>query len=337
MMTIEKSVREVGGLGPDELPPEILTSAEPLLLKGVVAEWPVVRAAKDSAQSADRYVRQFYQNATIGAFFAAPDSEGRIFYNEELSGFNFQKVMLKLDEVLDRLQQHDNDANPPALYVGSTTVDTCLPGFRAENDIDFGELNPLVSLWLGNRTRVAAHYDVPDNIACCAVGRRRFILFPPSELKNLYPGPLDFTPAGQVISMVDFLEPDFEKYPRFREALKKAQLAELEPGDAIFIPSMWWHHVEGLDGFNLLINYWWRRTPPYMDSPMNVLDHALLSMRDLPREQRAAWREIFDFYVFNHDPESISHIPDQRRGILSPIDEVRARKLRAQLLGKLNR
>lgn len=337
MLTIEKSVREISGLKPDEIPSEVLTSAEPLLLKGLVAEWPMVQAAKVSAQSADRYIRQFYQNATVGVFFAAPDSGGRVFYNEDLSGFTFQRVMLKLDEVLDRIRQHEKDSDSPALYVGSTTVDTCLPGFRAENNIEFGDLDPLVSLWLGNRTRVAAHFDVPDNIACCAAGRRRFILFPPGELKNLYPGPMDFTPAGQVISMVDFHQPDFEKFPRFQAALESAQQAEMEPGDAIFVPSMWWHHVEGLDSFNLLINYWWRRSPPYMDSPMNVLDHALLAIRGLPREQREAWQEIFDFYIFNHDEASISHIPDQRRGVLSPLDEMTARKLRAKLLDKLNR
>ena len=57
--------------------------------------------------------------------------------------------------------------------------------------------------------------------------------------------------------MVDFANPDFEKYPRFREAIAAGQMAELEPGDAVFIPAMWWHHVEGLSAFNTLVNYWW--------------------------------------------------------------------------------
>ena len=68
------------------------------------------------------------------------------------------------------------EAEPATLYVGSTTVDTCLPGFRAENDITIDGYDPLASIWIGNRTRVAAHYDLPDNIACCVAGRRRFVL-----------------------------------------------------------------------------------------------------------------------------------------------------------------
>ncbi|MFX6149073.1 cupin-like domain-containing protein, partial [Acinetobacter baumannii] len=91
-----------------------------------------------------------------------------------------------------------------------------------------------------------------------------FTLFPPDQFGNLYLGPLDNTPAGRAVSMVDFAEPDFAAHPRFREALAHAQVAELEPGDAIFIPSMWYHHVEGRSAFNVLINYWWRETPGWL-------------------------------------------------------------------------
>ena len=337
MLTIENAVREIHGFQPDSLPDDLLTTTEPLLLRGLVNHWPAVRAARRSVSAADEYIRRFYQGATVGAFFAPPESGGRIFYNEDMSGFNYQPVMLKLDQVLDRIQRHQADEYPPAVYVGSTTVDTCLPGFRQENDIDLGELDPLVSIWLGNRTRVGAHFDSPDNLACCVAGRRRFILFPPEELENLYVGPLDFTPAGQSLSLVDFHRPDFEKYPRFEKALRNARLAELEPGDAIFIPSMWWHHVEALDRFNVLINYWWKRNPEFMGDPKHVLIHALLSLRDLPLEQRKAWQNVFRFYVFEFDEELVSHIPENRRGILSAIDDTKARKLRAHLLNNLNR
>ena len=336
-MVIKESVREVTGIRPDELPDWILSSAEPVVLKGLVSDWPIVQAARQSATAADAYLRRYYQDATVGAAMGPPEIKGRIFYNDDLTGFNFQLVKLKLNVVLDKIQQHQDDARPPVFYVGSTTVDTCLPGFRAENDLDFGDVEPLASVWLGNKTRVAAHYDVPDNMACCVVGRRRFILFPPEELENLYVGPLDFTPAGQTISLVDFQQPDFEKHSKFREALKNAQQAEMEPGDAIFIPSMWWHHVEGLDDFNVLINYWWRQSPAWMGPPVNALEHALLSLRQLPPEQRKAWQEIFRFYVFDFDEESIKHIPEHRHGLLARIDETGSRKLRAQLLNKLNR
>jgi hypothetical protein len=337
MLSIDRAVPEVRGSHPGSLPEEILKSESPLLFRGLVADWPLVRAGIESAEAADGYIRRFDRNASVGLVFAPPEAGGRIFYNEDMSGFNFEKLKLKLSEVLDRVRQHLGEERPPTLYIGSTTVDTCLPGFRDENDIDLDDIDPLVSIWLGNRTRVAAHFDLPHNLACCAVGRRRFTLFPPEQLKNLYVGPLDFNPAGQAISLVDFNDPDFDRFPRFGAALKEAQVAELGPGDALFVPSMWWHHVEALGEFNVLINYWWSFGPAFAGDPKNVLTHALLSLRGLPGEQRRAWQEIFRHYVFEFDEDVVAHIPERRRGILGDLDDTVARRIRAHLLNRLNR
>jgi hypothetical protein len=172
--------------------------------------------------------------------------------------------------VLEDVRSQSHEESPAGVYIGSTPVDKVLPGFRAENDIRLDGIDALVSIWLGNRSRIAAHFDQPENMACCVAGRRRFILFPPEEIVNLYPGPIHFTPAGQIISMVDFEEPDFEKFPKFRKALENARVADLRPGDAVYVPSMWWHHVEGLEILNILINYWWNATPTWMDAPASV-------------------------------------------------------------------
>jgi hypothetical protein len=265
------------------------------------------------------------------------DAGGRFFYNAQMDGFNFQPVHVKLTGVLDEIEAK-RELNPaPTIYVGSTTIDTCLPGFRAENDLALGGRDALASIWIGNRTRIAAHYDVPDNVAVVAAGRRRFTLFPPEQLQNLYIGPLDFNPAGQAISLVDFHQPDFDRFPRFAEALRHAQVAELAPGDAIFIPSMWWHHIEALSPFNVLVNYWWRSTPDYVDTPTGTLMAAFLTLRELPPAQRKAWQEIFRHYVFEADAETAAHIPPHARGVLSPLTADGARALRGQLLKKLNR
>jgi len=332
-----RQVRVLEGAAPSSLPPEALAPEQPLLLRGLVREWPMVRAARRSASAAMDYLRRFYRDATVNAVRLHPRHRGRVFYNEDLSGFNFEALRLPLGAVLDELRALGSDPDPATLYVGSTTVDTCLPGFRAENDIALPGQDPLVSIWLGNRSRVAAHFDLPDNIACCAAGRRRFTLFPPGEIGNLYPGPIDFTPAGQTISMVDFRAPDFERYPRFAEALERAQVAELEAGDALVIPSLWWHHVEASGSFNALVNYWWRRSPAYMDPPANVLDYALLALRDLPPAQRKAWHELFRYYVFEFDPVQVDHLPEERRGVLGPLDGDHARRLRARIRHRLNR
>lgn len=337
MLASAKRIPEIAGVDPRALPDDVLLSTQPVVLKGLVADWPMVRAGLESNQSAVAYIRKFYRDATVGALLGAPEIEGRFFYNEDLSGFNFKAVKLKLDVMLDEVERHKDAPKPPAIYVGSTTVDTCLPGFRAENDLGFGERQPLVSIWLGNRTRIAAHHDLPDNIACVVVGHRRFTLFPPEQLENLYIGPLDFTPAGQAISLVDFAKPDLQRFPKFAAAADHAHVAELAPGDAIFIPSMWWHHIEALDSLNVLVNYWWRQSPAFMDSPIGALMYAIMTVRDLPKEQRDAWFNLFRHYVFEADEQTAAHIPENARRALSPMDADIARDIRARLLQRLNR
>lgn len=337
MLRVDRAVAEISGISPDAIPADVLCATEPLLLKGFVADWPLVKAGKESIATACDYLRQYYKDATIGAFYGLPETKGRVFYNNDMSGFNFQRVMVKLNHVLDEIEARERDDEPPMFYVGSTTVDTCLPGFREDNDVRFSDAEPLASIWLGNRSRIAAHYDVPDNLACNAVGRRRFTVFPPDQIGNLYVGPVDFTPAGQAISLVDFHNPDLGKFPRFEEAVANASVADMGPGDALFLPSMWWHHVEGLEPLNVLINYWWRRTPMYLGMPVGALDHAMLTIRDLPPEQRKAWLAVFRHYVFEGDETASEHIPEERRGVLAPMGEESARRMRAELLNKLNR
>jgi hypothetical protein len=327
-------VIERGDLTPAAMPAELLQSAQPVLMRGLVRDWPLVRAARHSDAEFCGYLRRFGANTRVGLWRGAPQIEGRFFYNDDFSGFNFERVVGSFGTLLDELLA----GSPDALYLGSTELDGSFPGLRQENAFPgLAAFDPLVNLWLGNRSRVATHFDVADNIACVVAGRRRFTLFPPEQVANLYIGPLDLTPAGQPISLVDLAAPDLERFPRFAEALRHARVVELEPGDAIFIPSQWWHGVESLSAVNALVNLWWRQSPAYMDSPLNTLMLALLTLRDLPPAQREAWRALFDHYVFDADAETPAHIPAAARGVLAPIHEVSARQLRSLLLNRLNR
>lgn len=328
-------IREISLTDEAEFSTALLASNQPLVLRGLVNHWPLVERAKSGSAQAVEYLRQFANDRPVQAFVAPAEVKGRYFYNEAMDGFNFSPKTTTLNQVLDALLNIDGAGNEGSTYLGSTAIDHILPGLRKDNEIKALSHAPLVSIWIGNQSRIAAHYDVPDNIACNIAGQRRFTLFPPDQIDNLYVGPLDFTPAGQSASLVDFHQPDLQRFPKFATAMEYALTAELAPGDGIFIPSMWWHHVEGLASFNLLINYWWRQVPDYLGTPLDALNHALLSIRDLPAAQREVWRNLFDHYVFS--PAENGHIPAQRRGVLNPLDEIQARKLRATLINKLNR
>jgi hypothetical protein len=337
-MAIQQQARILEGCRPERLPlDELLSGDAPVVLKAVATHWPLVRAGLRSTADAMDYLRSFYNGKTVGASHGDPNIAGRLFYNEDFTQLNFISHRAPLDQVLTEIAAHLHDERPPTHYIASTTIDACLPGFRKDNDLTFAGFEPLASIWIGNRTIASCHYDAPNNLACCAVGKRRFTLFPPEQIFNLYPGPLEPTPGGQAISLVDFANPDFERYPRFREALDAGLTAELEPGDAIFIPSMWWHHVESLSPFNTLINYWWSTTPKFIPTPMNALYHALWALRDRPEREKLAWKNVFEYYVFGPAERAGEHLPEQARGALGPMDETKARRIRAMLLNSLNR
>lgn len=337
MISVDKNVKTISGCKAGQIPDSVFASPEPLILKGLAADWPIVKAGLESQAAAADYLLKFYQGQEVGAFLGKPENNGRIFYDETLTGFNYETVSTKLDFALQQLANHRTNATPPSIYIGSTSVDRYLPGFRAENDLGLDAHNPLVSIWLSNKCRIAAHWDSPLNIACSVVGHRRFTLFPFEQMENLYVGPLDKTPAGQAISLVDFYHPDYQQFPKFKTALEHALVADLEPGDGLFIPSMWWHHVESLAPLNILVNYWFMDVPEFYGKAVNALQHAILSIRDLSEAQRAAWKLMFDRYVFDYQKTDFQHIPPAAQGSIGELTDDNARKIRARLLNQLNR
>jgi hypothetical protein len=343
-LTVTQQLRRVAvldGLEPNAVPyGDLMAAQQPVVLKGIVRDWALTRTGSP-AQAAE-YLKSCYRGTRVVAFKARAECRGRFGYTPDATRLDFMSERGALSDYLDQLLA-DTGENAPSLYIGSTDVDVHLPGFRNENDLVlnhpmFSVSRPVVGAWIGNHTVALAHHDMSHNIACVAVGRRRFTLFPPEQVVNLYPGPMEPTPGGQVVTMTDIEAPDFTRFPRLREALAAAQVAELEPGDAVFYPALWWHQVEALESFNVMINYWWTTVPDFMDTPHNTLLHALLSLRDRPGPEKQAWRAMFDYYVFGQAEQAGAHLPEAARGFLAaPMDELKARRLRALLLQRLNR
>lgn len=322
---------------------QLTEAGQPILLKNLVGGWPIVKAARQSDKAAADYLLGYYTGQPLVVYRAPAGTGGKFAYNDELTGFNFATAQLPLQQVFEELLEEGGQPPEDHLYIGSTDLDHFFPGMAADNQL---ALEPLAacgrlvmgSIWIGNRTTATAHYDMSNNIASCVAGRRRFTLFPPDQIGNLYPGPIEPTPGGQVVSMVDISSPDLERFPRFADAMKTAVVADMEPGDVLVYPAMWWHHVEALAPFNILINHWWNAVPAHFDTPMNAMLQAILSLRDRPDYEKAAWRTLFDYYVFGDPDTPRQHLPDHALGDLASMeDSTAARRLRAKLLNRLNR
>lgn len=316
---------------------EIVPAGKPAVLRGLAADWPAVAAGR-TAHGLASYLKGYAAGGPVEVLAGPPSIKGHLFYRDDMSGLNFDRSRQTLPAVIDALLGCAGDAEPPAISLQSLPVPEALPGFDAENRIDLLPPSVVPRIWLGNKVTVAPHIDLNENIAVVVAGRRRFVLFPPEQLPNLYVGPFDFSPAGAPVSMVPLgPEPDLDRYPRYREALAAARTALLEPGDAIYLPYMWWHGVQSLAPVNMLVNYWWNEARPQAGSPFDVLMHAVLVLKGLPPAQREVWRTMFETYIFEAHGEPMAHLDPRHRGALGGVEGEAARRMRAFLAQSLAR
>lgn len=330
-------IARVKGVDAAHFRSDIVGNGAPVILEGIAADWPLVQQARASIPNLAGALVALDAGHPVGVFTAPADIAGRFFYNGAVDGINFERAQIGLPALIERLLAMPDDGSAPALYAGAIPLDRQMLGFGVSHNLH-GFVPPGTGrIWIGNAVQVQTHFDTTDNLACVVAGNRRFTLFAPDQISNLYPGPLEFTLAGQPVSMVLPDAPDMDRYPRFADALAAAEIAELSPGDAIYIPALWWHHVRSTGPFNVLVNYWWGNLPPQIGSPMEALGHALLTIRHLPPAQRAAWRSYFEHFVFGPTELASAHLPVASRGALGALTPKLVAHIKSFLLATLSR
>ena len=321
--TALQNIKEWQGVDRAVFENEIVAANQPAVMRGLLRDWPAVQAGCHSQARVVDYFKGCGTGSTITAMVGAPEIKGRFFYSDDFKAFNFGSRNVPFSTAMDTFVSLAEDPQPPAIALQALHVPDIMPSFMADNTMPLLDSDTTPRVWINNRTMIAAHFDNNHNIACVVGGRRRFTVFPPEQVSNLYIGPLLKTPGGTPISTVDLRDPDYTKFPRFRQAIESAQEAVLEPGDAIYIPILWWHGVESLEPLNILVNYWWNDTLPAHHKPILALIHSAALMSGLPAEQREVWRTFFDYFAFQQDGDPGAHLPSDLRdavGNLSSAD-----------------
>jgi len=300
---------------------EIFPANRPAVLRGLLRDWPAVQAGRRSRTSVVDYFTRLGAEGTVAAMVGPPEIKGRFFYTDDFKGFNFGSKNVSIGTALDTFLSLAEDPEPPAIALQAMHVPDLMPAFLQDNTMPLLNSDVAPRMWISNRSMIAPHFDNNHNIACVVSGSRRFTVFPPEQVSNLYPGPLLKTPGGTPISVVDLREPDYTRFPRFRQALESAQEAVLEPGDAIYIPILWWHGVESLDPLNILVNYWWNDIAPAHHKPILALIHSVALMSGLPADQREVWRTFFDYFAFQAEGDPAAHLPSDLRDVVGELSE----------------
>lgn len=107
-------------------------------------------------------------------------------------------------------------------------------------------------LWIGSRGNASGlHFDELHNFNVQIVGRKRWVIFPKTQQPLLYvPSAL----RRSHFSPIDYEHPDYARFPRYAEATPIE--FDVEPGETLFLPGGWVHHVRTLE-FSINVNLWW--------------------------------------------------------------------------------
>jgi Cupin-like domain len=332
------SPKEIAGrdLSRERFQREVVERCRPVILRGLVAGWPVVEASSGSPARLKDYLAPLDIGGRVEAYLGAPAIAGKYYYEPDLKGFNFERRTMTLLDALKVMVESLDRTEAPSIYVGSVPTGESLPGFAAANPMPLLEPGLSPRIWLGTRSNVSCHHDTFDNLACVIAGRRRFTLFAPELIGKLYVGPIDNTMAGAPVSLAASADgPEEGRFPLFEQIRAQALRVELESGDALYLPKLWWHKVESLAPLNGLVNYWWDAFSAGPDAPYTSMLLAMIAIAERPPAERAAWKAFFDHYVFRTGGHPLAHLPPEQHGLLGPLKPENYARLRARIMHML--
>jgi len=315
-------IAELKSVSPEQFATEIRDKAKPVVLRGAVNHWPAV--SYKTAEELFSYLSSLDTQKLQPTYIGTQGVKGAFHYSQNLKGQNYQQIPETLTAALNRLLRNPS---PDGTYAQSLPIVDHIPGFIADHTFDIVPQGTQPRAWIGTQTTVQTHFDANENIACVVLGERDVTLFPPEQLAGLYPGPLEVAPGGVMVSLTSLDNPDFKTHPRFEHTLKTAQRTRLTPGDALYIPYGWWHHIKALSPLNMLVNYWWTDSKAMLQNPYAALFHAMMCFHHLRPEQAKTWQNMFTHFVFQENGSPMDHVPETARGILGgvrPEDRKRA-------------
>lgn len=306
--------------------PQLTREGRPAIIRGLIENWPALAAGRNSLATLNTYLRAMGEGVPVPVMEAPASAHGRFAYGPDLREFSFTKRQRPLGETLDRIAALADQPDGPVVAIQMLPL-AQFPAFAAANSMPALPGDAVPRLWLGGPVKTQIHNDPDHNLAVVLAGQRRFVLFPPDQVGNLYIGPLDNPPP---LSLVDPEAPDLARFPCFARALATASVAHLEPGDALVLPRYWWHHVTSRAPYNAMVNYWWDTPRAGIEDPHKAFLTALLALKDLPPSERDYWRAMFAAYVFPGEPDRLDHIPPALRGPLgamAPRDRTALRQM----------
>src|SRR5688572_7225363 len=137
---------------------EIQPAARPVVLEGLVNDWPAVVAGRESPRALADFIRRLDRGQTPAVIEVPAAAQGRIFYREDLGGLNFTRTMAPIGATLERLLALAAERDPPGVFIESMVTDEFLPDFAAAHPMPLVDPAHGPRIWIGNRIKVQTHF-----------------------------------------------------------------------------------------------------------------------------------------------------------------------------------
>ena len=226
---------------------------KPVLITGLTKDWPAYKKWKlDYIQErAGNQIVPLYNNepAKDNESVYAPKKEMKLAEYIEILKTQPTDLRIFFYEILKKMPELLNDFEYP---------DIGLKFFKKLPALFFG----------GGNSKVFMHYDIdlPDSMHFHFDGYKSVTLFSPEQTKYLYRVPYSI----HNLEAIDMDNPDFEKYPALQYA--EGIQANMQHGDALYMPSGYWHYIKYLDGgFSMTLRALPRKPTRFANMLYNVL------------------------------------------------------------------
>ena len=227
------AVERRSGLTPETFAKEYLNCLKPVVFTDLSANWPALKIWTID------YFKEKYGDLKVPVVSNNFVRPGR--------GYLAADMEITFREYLEILE-----SGPSDLRIFAWNIFSKAPELRDDFQMPTimnGFVDELPFLFFGcEGSKVTLHFDgdMSHVFLNQILGRKRIILFDPSQSQHLYR--LPFT----VTSPVNILEPDFSKHPALKHV--KGLEVTLEPGETLFIPRGYWHYTEYTDsGYSIIL------------------------------------------------------------------------------------
>lgn len=130
-----QAIKELSGVTRERFEREVLAGYEPVVMRGVVAQWPLVAQAQAGLEACLHYLIGFDRGEAVDALLSRPEPTRAFSYKPGLDGFNFSRDKRPYAALFEQLWRYSHFPDPPALAAQSALVATVLPGLELANPL----------------------------------------------------------------------------------------------------------------------------------------------------------------------------------------------------------